>query len=117
MNPIRYFGHKRFGEPNRAVAVVIFEHGAESVSAGVRGIIVSAVVVHRPIQKLKITVRAVVVQVEEIRDSKFTESQFQAPCREFAEQGKGRACRIFFNVTQGNNLMPHQTRNVRRFAE
>src|ERR1700693_1589665 len=99
------------------MTVVIFEHGRERVSAGVRRVIVSAVVVHGPIEELKITVRAVAVQVEEIRESKFAESQLQAPLREFAKQGKRSACRIFFTVTQGNNLMPHKTRNVRRFAE
>jgi hypothetical protein len=70
------FGHESFGEPYGAMPFVIFEYGCEGVSARVRGVIVSPIVVHGPIQELKTTIGAVIVQVEEIRDSKFTESQF-----------------------------------------
>ncbi len=57
MDAIGDLGHQSFGEARGPVPVVVLEHGGEGEAAGVRGVVVGAVVIHRPVHELKILCR------------------------------------------------------------
>src|SRR5580704_196171 len=77
-NAISYFGHHRFTKSSGEPMIVVLDDGRVGISAGVRGIVVGAVVVHRPIQKLQVAVGSVSICIEEIDQAHFANAKFQA---------------------------------------
>ncbi len=86
VNAVRHLGHQRFRESHGPMPVVVFHHCGVGKTARIRGIVVGAVIVERPVHELEIAVRAVRVHVEKIHQAEFSEAKFQAPHRQFLEQ-------------------------------
>ena len=86
VDAVRHLGHQRFRESHGPMAVVVFHHRGIRVAARVRGVVVGAVVVERPIHELEITVRAVRVQIKKIHQAEFSEANFEAPHRQLREE-------------------------------
>src|SRR6185437_1747852 len=70
-------GHEQFSEADSPSRRLVFEDGAIGIATGVRGIVVSAIVVDGPVGELKMTVGAHVVVVEEVRRTEFADAKFQ----------------------------------------
>ena len=86
IDAVGHFGHQRFRESRGPVAVIVFDHCGIGVTTRIRGVVVCAVVVQRPIQRLQIAVRPVGVQIEKIRQAEFAKANFQAPHRQLLEE-------------------------------
>ncbi len=114
---VRDFGHQRLAEAEGPVAVVIFSDYADGVAASVRGVVVSAVVVHRPIHELGVTVTATVVEIKEVRHPKLAGAQFQPPNRQTGGQAKRTALSLDHFRAEGNDLANHRPRQVGAGAE
>jgi hypothetical protein len=56
---------------------VVLKEGGKREAASVRGIVVGAVIVHRPIHELEISIRAKGVEVKEIGQAEFSEAELQ----------------------------------------
>src|SRR6266403_85401 len=77
MNTVCAFRHQCFRKTRGPVTVVILEHRGEGKAASVRGVVVGAVVVERPVHKLKIGVRAIIVVIEEVCETDFSKTNFE----------------------------------------
>jgi hypothetical protein len=76
------FRHQRFRQPRGKPVVVVFDHGAISVAARVRGVVVGPVIVHSPIHELQAAVGAVRIHVEEIDYVEFSEAKLDSASRQ-----------------------------------
>ena len=65
----------------------------------------------------KICVGAVGVEVEEIGQAHFAEAEFEAALGKFSKEGVGSAVGSDFLAAEGNDLVPHEARDVGSFAE
>ena len=117
LNPVRHLGHQRFRKTHRVETFVILQHGRKREPARIRGVVIRTVVVHRPVHELEIRVRPIGVQIEEICHAEFPRAELQPPLWQFPEQRQWVALRHHLLPAERNNLVPHEPRNVRSFAE
>jgi hypothetical protein len=117
IDAVGHLGHQRFRKPHGPVAVVVLHHRGIRVAARVRGVIVGAVVVERPIHELEIAVRAVRVQIEKIHQAEFSEANLEAPHRQLREERQRSSLGGCFLTAERNDLMPHQASRIGSLAE
>lgn len=117
VDAVGYFRHQRFHKPHGPMAVVVLHHRGIREAARVRGVIVGAVVIERPIHELQIAVRPVRIHIKKIHQAEFSESNFDAPHRQPREERQWSSLGGCFLAAERNDLMPHQASYVRSLAE
>src|SRR5579862_1201409 len=101
-------GHQRFGEANGPPVIVVLKDHAVGVAARVRGVVVGAVVVDGPIEKLQVAIGAVGIHVEEIDHIGLSDAE-RDPAR-WKRSGEVQRVALCFNALPGewDNLSQHE---------
>jgi hypothetical protein len=82
--------HQRFSTAHGVARRDVFDDDGVGVAARVSGVVVSAVVVHRPVGELEMTVGADGVGIKEIDDPQLARADLKAACRELRLQREWR---------------------------
>ncbi len=117
VNSVRHFRHQPFGETDPPVAILEIRHDSNGIAARVGGIIPGAVVIHRPVGKLKMRVGTNRIHVKEIRHAELAKANLQPPPRQFIEQRKKAALTLDLIFAQREHLVDHAAPQVRRLAQ
>ena len=83
INPVCHLRHEPFGKTKRPIAVFVISRCANRIAARIGCVVISAVVVDRPIGELKMRVRADGILIEEIHHAELPEADFQPASRQF----------------------------------
>src|ERR1700732_2568937 len=97
--------------------IVVLEHHACRVATRVGGVVVSAVVIHRPIEELQAAILSPGVQVEKIHYAEFADADFNAARGEFRHQPERATLRGDAITAQRDYLADHDARDVRSMRE
>jgi hypothetical protein len=112
IDAIRHLRHQRFSKPHAPVAAMVLGDSGECVSPRVRRIVVGAVIVHRPVHELQMTVAAWCADVEEIRNAHLTHAEFETPFGPLSGQREESALRGNNLFAERNRLMQHQASQI-----
>ncbi len=110
---VRNLRHQRFGKARGPRGIVVFHDDGVGVTPRVRGHIVGAIVVHRPVQELQIAVGTIGVRIEEIRQVHLACAQLQSPRGNRGSQIQFVPVGFHSLARQWNDLAQHQLRKVR----
>jgi len=101
------FRHEPFRKTEAPVAVLVIRDQSHGVTARVGGIIPRAVVIHRPVHELKMSVGAHRILIEEIRQAELAKADFQPPPRQLIKQRQGTALVLDLVSAQCEHLVDH----------
>jgi len=110
-------GHQRLEKAGGKPAIVIFDHGAIGITAGVGRVVVGAVVVHRPIQELEMAVAAPGIGVDKIDHAEFSGSKLNPADGERCGEIELVAVGFRTLTAQRNDLANHQAGDIGILAE
>src|SRR5260370_1725371 len=117
VNAVGHFRHQRFRKSYRPAPLMIFEHRRKSESSRVRRVVVRAVVVHGPVHELETGVRTVGMFIEEIRPPELPKANFEPALGKRRKKRERRTGAVDFLAAKGNDLVPHESSDVRCFAQ
>ncbi len=112
VDAVRNLRHQCFGESRRAPMIVVFQDGAIGVTARVRGVVVRAIVVDRPVQELQVAVGAPGVQVEEIGQVELSDAELDAARGKGCGQMKLVAVGFDALIGKRDDLAQHEPRQI-----
>src|SRR5712692_9587579 len=117
VNAVGHFRHQRLRKSDSPAPLMIFEHRRKSESSRVRRVVVRAVVVHSPVHELETGVRTVGIVIEEIRHAELPKANFEPALGKRRKKRERRTGAVDFLVAKGNDLVPHESSDVRCFAQ
>src|SRR6267154_4018188 len=117
VNAVGHFRHQRFRKSYRPAPLTVFKHRRKRESSRVRCVVVRAVVVHGPVHELETGVRTVGIVIEEIRHAELPKADLEPALGKRRKKRERRTRAIDLLVAKGNDLVPHESSDVRCFAQ
>src|SRR6267154_1681743 len=117
VNAVGHFRHQRFRKSYRPAPLMKFEHRLKRESSRVGRVVVRAVVVHGPVHELETGVRTVAIVIEEIRHAELPKADLEPALGKRRKKRERRTGAIDLLVAKRNHLVPHESSDVRCFAQ
>src|ERR1700682_4629908 len=109
--------HQSFGKTHAPVSVLILDYQAKGIAACIGCIVIATVVIHGPVQKLKMAVGTDRIEIEKISHAELAGTNLQSSYWQLRRQRQRTANRFDGFTTKRDDLMDHQTRLIRLRAE
>src|SRR5580765_6370762 len=109
--------HESFGEAQPPVAVLVIGGESYGVATRIGGVVPGAIVVGGPVEKLQVGVRADRIDVKEVGHAEFAETNFEAPPRQFIEEGEEAALVLNLFFAESKHLVNHRAAHIRGLAQ